>query len=80
MTNLERYQRILTRNLKLTDEPFDDEVLMYNKHPKWDSITHMDMITELEDEFDIQFETLDITSFSTYTKGIAILKKLGVDM
>ena len=39
----------------------------------------MDMVTELEDRFCVEFDTLDITSFSKYSLGIEILTKLGVD-
>ena len=79
MTNLERYNKIIKSYLKVTDEELSDDVLVYNRHPKWDSVTHMDMVTELEEKFDVEFDTLDITSFSKYSLGIEILTKLGVD-
>jgi acyl carrier protein len=65
--------------MKVTDEQLNDDVLVYNRHPKWDSVTHMDMVTELEEKFCVEFDTLDITSFSKYSLGIEVLKKLGVD-
>ena len=39
-----------------------------------------DIIADLEEAFDLSFDVLDITSFNTYSKGIEILEKLGVDM
>ena len=35
----------------------------------------MSMLGELEDAFDIQFETDDIVDFNSYEKGIELLKK-----
>lgn len=78
MTNLEKYHKILKAYLKVKDDEFNDDVLVYNRHPRWDSVTHMDMVAEMEEKFDVMFETLDITSFSTYSKGIEILTRLGV--
>lgn len=79
MTNLERYNKIMKSYMKVSDAELNDDVLVYNRHPKWDSVTHMDMVTELEEVFEVEFDTLDITSFSKYSLGIEILKKLGVD-
>lgn len=80
MTNLERYHRILKLNLGVKDDGLNDEVLVYNRYPGWDSVSHMEMIVDLEEKFGVQFDTLDITSFGTYSKGIEILRKLGVDI
>lgn len=80
MTNLEKYQKILKENLNVKEEDFNDETLIYNRYPRWDSVVHLGMVTELEEKFGVSFDTLDITSFGTYTKGIEILEKLGVDM
>ena len=77
MTNLEKYNKILKRNLQATDEDLNDDVLVYNRFKRWESVRHVDMVAEACGVF---FETLDITSFSTYSKGIEILEKLGVDM
>ena len=80
MTNLEKYNNILKRNLQVADEDLNDDVLVYNRYKKWESVRHVAMVADLEEAFGVFFETLDITSFSTYSKGIEILEKLGVDM
>ena len=80
MTNLEKYNKILKRNLQATDEDLNDDVLVYNRFKRWESVRHVDMVADLEEAFGVFFEKLDITSFSTYSKGIEILEKLGVDM
>ena len=47
----------------------------YNEIPEWDSIGHMTLISNLEDAFEISFETDDIVDFSSFNKGKEILKK-----
>jgi acyl carrier protein len=57
----------------------DVEKLTYQGIPAWDSIGHMQLISRIEDEFDILFETNDIINFSSYNIGIDILKKYNVE-
>lgn len=40
----------------------------------------MGLIASLEEAFDIMMDTDDIIDFSSYTKGIEILKKYNVQM
>ena len=49
--------------------------LKYNSIPEWDSVGHMTMIGKLEDTFKITMEMDDIIDFSSFKKGIKILKK-----
>ena len=79
MTNLEKYNKIIKTCLKASDDELNDEILVYNKYPRWDSVNHMDMISDMEEAFRVEFDTLDITSFSKYSYGIEILKKMGVN-
>ncbi|MDR1115096.1 MAG: acyl carrier protein [Tannerella sp.] len=50
------------------------EVLAYQSVPLWDSVGHMTLIAALEEVFDIMMETDDIIDFSSYKKGMEILK------
>jgi acyl carrier protein len=77
MTNLEKYNRVLKNSLRLEDDELNEN-LMYNRHKNWDSVAHIDMVSALEEAFDVQFSTIEIMRFSTYRKGIEILEKLGV--
>lgn len=54
--------------------------LEYNAIPEWDSIGHMSLMAALEETFDIAMETDDIVEFSSFKKGIEIMKKYGVDI
>ena len=40
----------------------------------------MQLIAELEDAFEIEFEMDDIINFSSYNKGIEILEKYEVEI
>lgn len=46
---------------------------------KWDSLTHLALITQLEDTFEIMFETDDILHFGGFENGMKILKKYGIN-
>ena len=52
----------------------------YNSIDTWDSIGHMQLMAELEDAFEIEFEMDDIINFSSYRKGIEILEKYEVEI
>ncbi len=78
MTNLEKYNKLLKEDLRVTDDELNDEKLIYNRHPHWDSLAHVEMVTDIEEMFGVQFSTIDITSFGKYSTGIEILRRLGV--
>tara|TARA_B110001454_G_scaffold187138_1_gene184342 strand:+ start:1776 stop:1979 length:204 start_codon:yes stop_codon:yes gene_type:complete len=51
-----------------------NEKLKYNDIREWDSIGHMTLMSELEDGLNISMDTDDIIDFSSFKKGIQILK------
>jgi len=51
-----------------------NEKIKYNDIPEWDSIGHMTLMSELEEGFNISMDTDDIIDFSSFKKGIQILK------
>ena len=61
------------------DEKFSDQI-KYNEIPEWDSIGHMTLMSGLEEGFGITLETDDIVDFSSFKKGIEILKKYKVEI
>lgn len=48
--------------------------------PNWDSLAHMELISQIEDTFEIMFEVDDITHFGGYENGKKILSKYGVEL
>lgn len=46
----------------------------------WDSVTSADLMTLLEQTFQVRISREDKMSFNSYAKGIEILKKYGVEL
>lgn len=76
MTNKEKYNKAFVEALDIEEDQL--EGLVYQGVPSWDSVGHMGLISEIEDTFDVQFETDDIVDFGSYEKGIELLKKYDV--
>ena len=55
MINRENYDKVFMDSFELDKSKLNDE-LEYNSIEAWDSIGHMQMIAELEDVFEIEFE------------------------
>ena len=79
MDNKAKYNKAFTETFSI-DENKLKKNLEYNTIPEWDSIGHMTLIGSLEEAFGISMETDDIIDFSSYNKGLQILKKYKVDM
>jgi acyl carrier protein len=54
--------------------------LKYKSINEWDSIGHMNLMSELEKKFKIQIDIDDIVDFSSFEKGKKILKKYKVNL
>ena len=79
MTNKEKYKKIFIEALSIESSSFDEKI-KYNDISEWDSIGHMTLMAALEEEFSISMETDDIVDFSSFKKGIEILKKYKVQI
>ena len=77
MSNLEKYNKVFCETLQIEEKQLNG--LKYQGVELWDSVGHMSLMAELEDTFDIMLETDDIVDFSSYEKGIEILKKYDVE-
>ncbi len=78
MNNIEKYKKAFTDSLSIETSTLNNN-LKYNEIPEWDSIGHMTLISDLEEKFNISIETDDIVDFSSYEKGIEILKKYKIN-
>mgnify|MGYP001445349605 FL=1 len=76
MDNIEKYDKVFIEAFSIQKKVLKD--LEYNKIEQWDSIGHMTLISDLENEFKITLENDDIIDFSSYTKGKEILKKYNI--
>jgi|TARA_B110000114_G_scaffold180819_1_gene217261 acyl carrier protein len=74
MKNKDKYIEIFSKSLSIDKKKFSERI-KYNDVPEWDSIGHMTLMADLEDGFKISMDTDDIIDFSSFKKGIQILKK-----
>lgn len=77
MTNLEKYNKVFCETLEISEDKLPG--LKYQDVELWDSVGHMTLVANLEDEFDIMLETDDIVDLSSYEKGKEILAKYDVE-
>ena len=79
MSTKKKYQHIFIKSLSIDNNKFNENI-KYNEIPEWDSIGHMTLISALEEEYKISLETDDIVDFSSFKKGIELLKKYNVNV
>ena len=79
MTNLLKYNQIFMDVLGVKEDALNDS-FTFKTVPQWDSVSHLSLITALEDVFDIMFESEDILHYESYENGKKILEKYGVCM
>lgn len=79
MTNLEKYKNAFVEGLEVEMDKITDD-LEYEGIEEWDSVGHMSLVACLEEAFDIMMDTDDIVDFSSFLKGIEILKKYDVEI
>lgn len=77
MDNLDKYNDVFCRVLNINKDMLNED-FTFKAVPQWDSVAHLSLISELEDKFDVLFDSEDILHFGSYLNGIAILKRYGV--
>ena len=78
MKKKNKYIKIFLKSFSIDKKKFNEKI-KYNDIPEWDSIGHMTLMSDLEDGFNISINTDDIIDFSSFKKGIQILKKYKVN-
>lgn len=78
MSNDEKYLQIF-KDIFNVDESELNENFTFKDVDSWDSLTHLTLISELEETFDVMFETEDILHYGGFLNGKEILKKYGID-
>jgi len=78
MTNIEKYTQAFIDAFSVDAEAV--KTLKFQQIPAWDSVGHMGLIAQLEEQFGIMMEPDDIVDLSSYDKGKEILvSKYNVD-
>ena len=62
------------------DKGTDLSEIAYQSIDEWDSIGHMTLMSELEDNFDITISTEDLIQFESYKQGVEILERYSVEV
>ena len=77
MNNTEKLHQAFMEGLSIPKNAVHPE-LAYQEIAAWDSISHIFLITTLEETFHIRIQTEDILEMSSYSKIIEILKKYDI--
>ena len=79
MTNLEKYNAIFTEVFGVTVYQLGDN---YSKETvsEWDSVHQLNIISLLEETFDLMLDPEDIMACTSYNAGKDILTKNGIEL
>lgn len=77
MNNKERLSQIFMDCLNIDLAIIVDE-LTYNSIPEWDSVAHMALVSEIEDQFDIMLDTDDILDMNSFGKAKEIIARYDI--
>lgn len=79
MNNLEKYNDAFIKALGI-DENMLDSSLTFKDTVQWDSVSHLSLVSILEDTFNIMFDSYDILHYESYENGKKILRKMGINI
>ncbi len=77
MNNQEKLIQSFAEALSIEPSLIKD-TLMYQGIEEWDSISHMILISQLEETFDISIDTDDVIDMSSVAKAKEILTKYNI--
>jgi acyl carrier protein len=75
--NTEKLRAVFAEALEIEKELITDD-LAYNSIAEWDSVAHMALVSEIDDQFDIMLDTDDVLDMSTFAKAKEILSKYDI--
>ena len=77
MSNTDKLYSAFSTALNIDLNQVNDK-LTYQSIPQWDSISHMVLISGIEEAFEVSLETDDVIDMSSVEKAKEILKKYSV--
>ncbi|MBI4947389.1 MAG: acyl carrier protein [Bacteroidetes bacterium] len=77
MTQTEKLKKAFAEAL-IIDEALVTDTLKYQSIPQWDSITHMVLVSSIEEAFELSLDTEEIIDLSSVAKAKEILSKKGI--
>lgn len=79
MTNLEKYCDAFQTVFNVSEQELNDTFTVKDRED-WDSMSHLELITALEDAFDIMFDSDDIIAFDSFETGKTLLSKYEIQI
>lgn len=79
MTNKEMYIKTFETTFEV-DESILNESFTFENNARWDSLGHMTLIDNLENNFGIFLETEEILNFQSFENGKKILENHSIRM
>ena len=70
-----RFQRCVTRSLKLADGEYRPD-LRIGDIEQWDSVAHLDLMSEIEREFGVRFDLDEMTTLTSLPELLARLEQV----
>lgn len=67
MTNIEKYNGIFKKMFHVSDEEL--ESLAYKETAEWNSMAQIALVAEIEEKFNLDFDTDDIFQLKSYVIG-----------
>lgn len=80
MSNIKRINKIICDVFNIKDEESIKDELGPDEIKDWDSLAHVELVTSLEEEFDISLDVIEISRMYTIGDIKNILKKYGVEI
>ncbi|MBQ9609863.1 MAG: acyl carrier protein [Lachnospiraceae bacterium] len=79
MNNLEKYNNVFVEIFGIDENELNNEFTS-EQIEEWDSIGHMNLLSAIEETFDITLEDEDLLQFTSYEAGKEIIKKYGIEI
>ncbi len=77
MNNLKKYDGVFISIFNVDVSELNRD-FAFRLIKRWDSITHLALVTAIEDEFNIMFDSDDILGFLSYEDGKKIMAKYDI--
>lgn len=77
MTNLEKYDHVFIQLFQKEQEELSGLTYLRGN---WDSLMHIELVSLLEDAFDISMDSGDVVVFNSYQKGKQIMLRYGIEV
>lgn len=79
MSNLKKYNGIFTEVFGVDASALGDG-FGKDSVAEWDSVHQLNLVSLAEDAFDIMLDPEDIMAFTSYAKGLEIMRNQGVEL